>query len=229
MNYLPKLKYFKRGFLSLIVITFLVVVIFSTMMPQKYEASAKLLIVQKQVVGQDAYLASKSAEKIGMIFSEVVYGTSFFNKIWNTGIDIGSEWGTTEKERREIWKDAVEVGMVPRTSIFEIKTYSISRTQATRLTEAVSYVLLTHGNDYHGAGDQVIVKLIDGPIISERPVKPNIAVNALAGLLAGIIIGLLYVYIKPIRIHQKESPQHLQANEPINENDDSSGFLMTKN
>ncbi|MFH1667727.1 MAG: hypothetical protein ABH884_01725 [Candidatus Komeilibacteria bacterium] len=228
MKYSTKIKHYKKGFISLIIITLLAVVIVSVLMPQQYEAKAKLLIVQKQAAGQDAYLASKAAEKIGMIFGEVVYGTSFFDKIWRTGIDIGSEWGETEKERRELWEKAIEVGMVPRTSIFEIKTYSTSKAQATHLAEAVTYVLLNSGSDYHGAGDQIIVKLIDGPIISERPVKPDIAINAVLGLLAGIIIGLLYVYLKPIRIYQKEASQQMIANEQVRENDDPSGFLMTK-
>jgi len=58
------------------------------------------------------------------------------------------------------------------------------------------YVLVEQGSQYHGGGEQVEIKLIDKPIVSNYPVRPNLILNAIVALLVGLVVSFVYVYLK---------------------------------
>lgn len=179
--------------LSIIVVT----VVVSLFMPQQYRAQAKLLVIQHQSQSLDAYLAAKSAEKVGKVLSEIVYSSSFFDEVWQAGFNIGTDWGETPRDRRKIWKKRVSLNPIPQTSLIEINTYHTDGVSVEQLAQAMIYVLVERGSQYHGGGDQVQIKLVDKPIVSNYPVRPNLLFNALTALLIGLVISFIYVYLKP--------------------------------
>ncbi|PJA92565.1 MAG: hypothetical protein CO133_02500, partial [Candidatus Komeilibacteria bacterium CG_4_9_14_3_um_filter_37_5] len=182
MTYLNKLKNHKNSVISLTLGLVAIVMIVSLVLPQHYGSTTRLLIIQNQSQSVDSYLAAKAAEKIGNMFSEVVYSSSFFDKVWTAGYNIGKDWGETERERRKLWQQRIDIQMVPQTSLLEITAYSVDRNQAEQLVQAVSAIVIGQGSEYYGPTDQVQIKLIDKPITSRYPVKPNLLVNGLEAL-----------------------------------------------
>ncbi|MCR4280021.1 MAG: hypothetical protein NUV82_01190 [Candidatus Komeilibacteria bacterium] len=197
MHFSAKLKQFRNTVISIAFIVTILVLVISLLLPQRYSSEAKVLIVQRQTASLDAYLATKSAEKVGQMLTEVVYSSSFFDKVWNSGYNIGTDWGENERERRDLWRQRMALSMVPQTSLLKVTAYHTDKPTAERITQAVVYVLTQQGEEYYGATENLQIKLVDRPINSRFPVKPNIIVNTVLGLIVGVMIGMLYVYFKP--------------------------------
>ena len=196
MTYLKSLKLHKKLIAKVCLTLVILTIIASLFMPQQYRAQTRLLVIQHQSLSLDAYLSAKSAEKISKVLSEVVYSSSFFDEVWQAGFNIGTDWGDTAKERRKIWERRVSLNPIPQTSIIEVNTYHTDRVSVEQLAQAMIYVLVERGEQYHGGGDQVEIKLIDKPIVSNYPVRPNLLLNALAALLIGLVISFTFVYLK---------------------------------
>jgi capsular polysaccharide biosynthesis protein len=199
MNYINRLKLYKNMIVKICLAVVVLAVVVSLFMPQQYRAQTKLLIIQHQSLSLDAYLAAKSAEKVSKVLSEVVHSSSFFDEIWQAGFNIGSDWGQTDKQRRKLWEKRVDLNSISQTSLIEVNTYHTDRASAEQLAQAMIYVLVEKGAQYHGGGDQVEIKLIDKPIVSNYPVRPNLVQNAISALLIGLVISFMYVYLKPDR------------------------------
>lgn len=184
----------KKQTISIITLIFIVIVAgVSLLFPQQYSSQAKLLIIQKQSPSLDAYLAAKAAEKIGNLFGEVIYSSSFFDQVWQAGFDIGTNWGNSDRERRKLWRSRVQISMVPQTSLLAVTAYAIDRNRAEQIAQAVVYVLTQHGDEYHGGGDSVVIKLVDKPITSRYPVRPNLLLNAVLAAIIGFVASIIFV------------------------------------
>ncbi|MBL7022107.1 hypothetical protein ISR92_02200 [Patescibacteria group bacterium] len=197
MTQIKRLRLHKNLIYKITLSVIVLVVVVSLFMPQQYRAQTKLLIIQHQSLSLDAYLAAKSAEKVGKVLSEVVYSSSFFDEVWQAGFNIGTDWGETAKERRKMWAKRVDLNQIPQTSLIQVNTYHTDRVSVEKLVQAMIYVLVERGSQYHGGGDQLEIKLVDEPIVSNYPVRPNLLLNALAALLIGLVISFVYVYLKP--------------------------------
>jgi len=127
MTYIKRLILHKNLIYKITLSIVVVTVVVSLFMPQQYRAQTRLLVIQHQSLSVDAYLASKSAEKIGKVLSEVVYSSSFFDEVWKAGFNIGSDWGNTAKDRRKIWERSVSLNPIAQTSLIEVDTYHTDR------------------------------------------------------------------------------------------------------
>ena len=114
MNQVLQVNYFqiiRRRWVFITVVTLLVVLlslVFSLLQPFRYESKVTILIIQKSAVGLDAYSASKSAERIGRNLAQIVYSSSFFNKVMNYNSQIDKAYFPTDEEkRREEWSTMV--------------------------------------------------------------------------------------------------------------------------
>ncbi|OGF20899.1 hypothetical protein A2Y83_02635 [Candidatus Falkowbacteria bacterium RBG_13_39_14] len=83
------------------------------------------------------------------------------------------------------------------TGILEIGIYHEDGSQAEQIANAATYILRTKHNLYHGAGDKVSVKIIDKPITTNWPAKPNIIVNLILAVIFGLIMGVAFIYYYP--------------------------------
>lgn len=161
----------------------------------RYSSESQLLIVQQQTAA-DAYTASKSSEYLSRTLASVVTSNSFYNKVMETSFGINSGYfGTTPKEQMKEWERTVSARSINDSGAIAVTVYHPSRLEAEKIVRAVNYVLMTQHTAYHGQGDSVKIRLIDQPVTSSFPVRPNIALIAGLALALGLVCGLMYVYV----------------------------------
>ena len=189
----------KKQTIFLIAMFFLAIAaVFTFVQPLKYEAKSQLLVIQDYRAGTDSYTISKSNEFLSNILARVVKSDSFFFEVINSGFDINKNYYSgDERNRVKAWDDTVEANVVNDSGIIQISVYHKDGWQAKQIAEAINYVLKTKNSNYHGAGNDVKVKIIGNPIISKWPVKPNIALNIVLGLVFGFMVGFIYIYLFP--------------------------------
>jgi uncharacterized protein involved in exopolysaccharide biosynthesis len=75
-------------------------------------------------------------------------------------------------------------------------------TQAEQIINAVAYVLTQKAGEYL-SGSQVVVRVVDSPLNSRWPARPNIPANAFSGLVLGGLAGVGYVLLQAERIRRR--------------------------
>lgn len=188
----------KRDWRKALVVTLVVVLLallFSLVQPFLYQATVSILVLQKSSFSIDAYSASKSEERIANKLGQVVYSSSFLSQVLNSGFDIDKKYfPTDELSRREKWAKMVETDVPAGLSKLKISVYHTDPDQAMQISQAVAYVLTTDKKDYIGI-DDVDLKVLDSPLVSRYPVRPNIILNVLLGLIVGAILGAVFVIV----------------------------------
>ncbi len=170
----------------------------STILPIKYESTVSILIIQKQSVEKvDAFSAAKSAEYLSQIFSRIIYTNKFFQELFQSPYKIVNDFPRDPEEWKKSWKKAVAVKKINNTGIIKISVLSSSRDQAENLAQAIAWNLSQNGQKYHGGGDRVEIKLIDGPITPFDSAWPKVWLNTLLGLLVGVLIAGSIIYFFP--------------------------------
>lgn len=177
---------------------------------QLYESEVDLLIVQKQSDTMDSYTAQKAAEKLGNNLINVVYSLDFQNRVFNTGRVHPDQFSTSAKDNKKEWEELVKAQVVPETGIIKVYGYGTDTTKSADIALGVAEVLTSHASDYHGGGDSVTIKQIDGPITSSRPVKPNIPLNGLAAGMLGFMIVYTYFILRFESQRVEQEKQQLQ-------------------
>jgi len=188
----------KKGLIVLVTLAFIVAGLGLTLSQSlKYTSSLRLLVVQTAGVSTDAYALSKANEYLGQVLAKVSYSNIFFAKVLTSDNTINSNYfGVSAKERIKKWNKSIEAKGVKETGIISIKAYHTDRDQAERLAKAVALTIMTQHGNYHGQGDRVAIRLLDEPITSTYPDQPNVLVNFLISLVAGLIFAVAYVYLK---------------------------------
>ncbi len=200
---------FSKGWKNVLVIILILVVLTLTLslaQGLKYCSSARLLVVQEYSGVVDPYVASKSTQYLSDILAEVVYSTSFFNDVMKSGFNIDDNFSKDEQKRKNQWNKTVDAKAINDTGIIVINTYHKDRSQAGEIAKAINYTFKTKHDKYHGGGDKVLIRVLDEPITSNYPVKPNLIVNLALAIVSGIILGAIFVYLFPdskIRLWKK--------------------------
>ncbi|MBN1585460.1 hypothetical protein JW899_03780 [Candidatus Uhrbacteria bacterium] len=166
----------------------------SFVFPLKYGVTMRLLIIQKQLAAADPYTAMKASERIADNLGQVIYTTSFYDKVigahYNTDTSFFSE---DEIRRRREWGKMVETQVMRGSGMLVTTVYHEDPEQAEQFARAIAFVLTTEGWEYIGGGD-LQIRLVDEPLSSRWPVKPNIPGNALTGFVLGALVGCGYVW-----------------------------------
>jgi capsular polysaccharide biosynthesis protein len=174
--------------------------VFSIVQPQKYRAEQRFLVVQTYAEDVDPYAASRSTEYLTNLFSEVMYSQSFMNQVFAAGYGVDkTSFPTQDKKLKKAWQKTIRTRVLGDTGILDVSVYHKDRYQAEQLALAVGQVLRTKHTQYHGRGRALQIQIIDQPIVSLRPVQPNILLNTAAGLVLGMIAGLAFIYLFPKR------------------------------
>lgn len=221
-DYLYNLK--KSWWLVLLLVVLITGLTFTVSLAQtlKYRSTVRLLVGQKYQPGIDTYTATKSAEYLSNLLSEVVYSGSFMNEVLSDK-KIIDNFDQRPIKRQKEWLKTVKTKTVSNTGILVIDAYSANKSQATQLAQTVADVLITKGNLYHGQGDQVFIKLIDYPLTTDYPVKPNIIFNTAFGLVLGFLLGLIVIYLiteMEDRAYQSISPEDIDRLNTFGEDED---------
>lgn len=162
---------------------------------QYYESSVQLLIVQADI-NSDSYTDQKAAEKIGKSLVNVSGSLQFLDRVIQTGF-IGNDWfSENSKDKKSEWEKLAEASVVPETGIINVSGFGTDQGKAEDVALGVAQVFTSNSSDYHGGGDSVSIKLIDGPITSIRPVRPNIPLNGAAGAVLGFMIVFAYYILR---------------------------------
>ena len=166
--------------------------------PLKHSSNLRLLVVQDASGSTDPYATTRGNEYLSEVLSKVSYSTSFYNQVLGSGLGVDSNYfGNTNKKIAKTWSKTIEVKPVANTGIISVTAYHPKKDQAEKIARGIGSVLITQNRNYHGLGDKVSLKLLDDPITSKYPVKPNLILNAVLSLVLGLIFSLSFIYLFP--------------------------------
>lgn len=161
----------------------------SLIFPLEYRADAQVLIISKARYGVDPYTAVKSAERVGENLLQVVKTNDFFLKTMaqpGYNVDKSRFENVPERTKRERWQEAVGASVVYGTGVLNISAYHHDKAQAEQLAGAVANALVASGWEY--VGGDVGFKLVNEPVATRFPVRPNLILNFALGLVLGGIL-----------------------------------------
>lgn len=193
MSYSNLLLHHRRPVIITALATMAVVLIISAFFPLKYSATTRLLIIPKSSLGVDPYTAVKSAERVSENLAQIIYTTSFFERVIKAGfnLDQSSFQNVSENKKRKQWQKMVSPQVLRGTALLGLTVFHQDKEQAKQWASAMAYVLATQGFEY--TGGNVDIKIVDTPILSRFPVKPNFVMNGLLGLILGAMAGAGWV------------------------------------
>ena len=183
-------------------VTMLLAAALSFVRPLEYSSTMRLLIIQKASQSLDPYTAIRSAESIADNLSQIIYTSVFFDKVTSAGFQIDkSYFDASETKRRKQWSDMVSTQVTHQTGFLQISVFHKNKEQASEIARAIAYVLTTEGNQYIG-GHDLAIQLVDTPLQSRFPVRPNVPLNAFLGAVIGVVLSALYLVVGEARRHR---------------------------
>jgi len=190
------LRRHRRRIIRIAIAGGVVALVLSFASPLQYRAVMRLLIIQATSPTLDAFTAGKYSEKVGRNFGNVIASSSFLERVLlaNPKVDALA-FPKDERKRRRAWQRTVESSVVSETSVMELRVYHKRPAQAHAIAEGIGNVLVRDAQEYTGGRD-IAVKVIDSPIVSRFPVRPNIPLNTLLGLILGALIGAAFEYLR---------------------------------
>ncbi len=182
-------------------------VLLSFIRPLEYSSTTRILITQ-ELGAVDAYTASRSAERIADDLASVVYTSTFFDKVMASGYSIDPTYFSDDAIKlRTQWKKAVEASVSRSSGLLSIAAFHPDVDQAEQLAQAVAYVLTTQGWTYTSGGN-ITVQVVDAPLNSRYPVRPNLLINGFSGLALGLLGGAGYLLISAERSRRRHHFMH---------------------
>ncbi len=176
--------------------------------PLKYSSTVRLLVMQDLGSATDAYTASRSEERIAENLSTIVYTTTFFDEVMKAGFSIQERYfPTKDYKKRQEWAKTVDATIARGSGLMTITAYHQDVSQAEQIARAVASVLTAKASEYTSGGG-VQVKLIDAPLNSRYPVKPNILANAVSGVVLGGLVGIGFVLMQYEKIRRRHQFVH---------------------
>lgn len=214
---LPKLLKFKIGtILTIVFVSIMLTVGISLLFPLKYGAQSRLLVVQN-TAGNDPYTISRSNEYLGNLLAQVVYSASFYDLVLDSTYNINRGYfNGTYSDQLKNWNRTVKTQTVSDTGIIEINVYHTNPVQAQQIALAVNDVLINKNSLYQGGGQSIKINIIDQPLVSSYPVKPNIPVNLAISLIGSFVVAIFYIYLFPeekynLRLWKRKSVNKLKS------------------
>ena len=194
------IKIIEKNWQTLVLIVLALVflsLVFSLFRPLEYRSRVELLIIQKQSFSMDAYAAARASEKLANNLSAVIETRSFLDKV----IEISpktdwSDFAVSEKKLRKMWQKKVDGTVSTQASILTVDVFDVDKERANLIAGAVAQVLTTNANEYHGGGSDVSIKIVNQPLASDYPVRPNILANGFSAIVLGLLFGLVFVFYK---------------------------------
>ncbi len=188
----------KRGTIFTIIFVIIVLTVgVSLIGPLKYGATSRLLVVQN-TTGSDPYTVSKSNEYLGNLFAQVAYSGSFYNLVLASPYDIDKNYFSGDYNgQMKIWEKTIRTKTLSDTGIIEINIYHPNPYQARQIALAVNDIMINKNSNYQGNGSGIKINVIDQPLVSNYPVRPNLPQNLVIALVASLILSLFYIYLFP--------------------------------
>lgn len=162
---------------------------------QEYRSEVSLLVVQ---YGEpDSYVAAKSAERLAKDLSSIIPTTSFFQKVSESGyVDLSELKSLDERSKRKAWEKKITTSIKPETGILTLFAYDTDRQVANDLAAAVAYVLVNDAEDYYGENANVRISIVNTPLTSEHPVRPNWFKNLGFAFFVSLFLAFSYLFLR---------------------------------
>ncbi len=206
-QYLQRIRQNWRTITIIVLGTLVISLVATSFQKPLYKASGRILITQKTNADLDMYKASQSAERLAMLFAKIIKSSSFMKDVLNSGFPIDSTYfPSKEKDLREKWAEMVSSRVSTDTSIIEINVYHPEASEAKNIMNAIIYNFSQKGKAYYNLGDEVGIVVLDTPLVSERPVKPNILLNIILSLFIGLVISAIVILWRTQNSPQKPTP-----------------------
>lgn len=205
MNYSQAFKNYWYVVALFIVASVVLSFLGSIIQTPKYLSTVKLLVIQRQFGGYDAYSASKSAETIANTLSKMVYTTSFFEKTQKTNFAPKVDFSADAEKRKKEWQKMV-VASPGSDGSLSVSVYHPNREVAESYALSVSYVLVNNGQEYHGGNEQVEIKMVDQPQSSGKPATPVLWQNMILGFMAGALLSTSLILLLGTRKINGQTP-----------------------
>lgn len=187
----------KRQTIFIIVCVFLISsLLLSLAQTMKYTVKSRLLVIQN-AGASDAYVLSKSNEYLGTLFAEIVYSSSFYDQVLDSNYNISQSYFTgSYSQQIKKWQSTVKTKTQGNTGIIEIYVYHPQVNEAKKIALAVNDILMNKNQAYQG-GEGVRINIIDQPIASNFPNKPNLFNNLAIAFFGSLLVSMFYIYIFP--------------------------------
>ncbi len=183
-------------------------VVLSLVQPLEYSSTTKILINPK-VEGVDPYTASRSAEAAAEQLTTMLSTSTIYSAVFNSGYDLDRSYFPDDILKfQKKWEKTITASVSRGSGIMTIRTYHTDVKSAEVLAMAVASVYVNDGWRY--VNGDISVQVIDDPVNSRYPVRPNIPVNAVSGLFLGLIGGAGYVLIQADRMRRRHQVVHLE-------------------
>lgn len=201
-----------------IAITALVVVVLalglSLLQPLQYRSRVEFLVIQKQGLSLDAYAAARASEKMASGLATIIRTKSFFDKVMGSNFGISrSNFPSDEKSLRKYWQKNTLTAVSPETSLLQVNVYHKNKKEANKIALAIASVLVNEASEYYGGGNEVIIKVVNEPLASNYPVRPNIVMNGITGIIVGLVLSIIWI------IYQENKNINYQALESEENNE----------
>ena len=193
-----KLLKIKRGTIfSLVFIFVILTLLISLIGPLKYSSISKVLVMQKNISSSDSYTLSRSNEYLGNLFAEVIYSGTFFNSVMNSKYNVDKSYFSGDYGKQlEEWNKTVSTKTIADTGVIEISVYHPNSEQARLISLAINYILINDNGDYQG-GDSVNISVLNQPVVSDYPDKPNLLYNVAFAFIISLFVSMVYIYLYP--------------------------------
>jgi len=164
--------------------------------PLEYRADAQVLIISQSRYGVDPYTAAKSAERVGENLVQVIGTNDFFQKVvaQDSSLDVAPYLKLSERAKRKLWQKEIYANVVYGTGMLNISAYNKNAEQAKAWSLAAAQALSSRGWEY--VGGDVVMKMVNEPIVSRFPVRPNLFLNGVLGFVVGVLLAGLGVIKK---------------------------------
>ena len=163
----------------------------SLFLPQRYESNLSMLVIQQQKGRFDAYTAARSAQTVSETLVHVLHTSSVQEAVLtNEGFGIDQDALPRDPGMRSaFWENTVQARTANADGTIHIRVLHEDRSQARAIAYSVADTLIEKGGQYHGGGQDIVVRMIDEPTTSLRVVEPNIMRNGLAAAVLGLLLG----------------------------------------
>jgi capsular polysaccharide biosynthesis protein len=196
-----------RTLLSFGALGLVLAILLSFVQPLQYSSTTRLLITQELGL-VDAYTASRSTESVANTLVNIVYTSKFYDKVLASGYPIDESYFAEDATLRgKQWAKAVSVSISRSSGFITVTAFHPDVSQAEKLAQAVAYVLSKEGWSYVSGGN-IAVQIVDDPLNSHYPVRPNLFVNGTSGLVLGLLAGAGYALIQTERLRRRHQIFH---------------------
>ncbi|MEK7097644.1 MAG: hypothetical protein AAB906_02245 [Patescibacteria group bacterium] len=188
----------KQTIFAIVLLFVFVASVLTLIQPLRYESRSKLLVLQDFGDNFDPYSAAKSNEYLSNLLARITTSEVFFEEMADSGFNVDGKYFSDRADKKlKIWEKTVVAKAFNDSGIISVNIYHTDRYQTEQIARAVNYVLKTKNSQFYAGGSSVNIKVIDEPIVSKWPVKPNAPLNIGFAVILGFISGLFYIYILP--------------------------------